>query len=188
MSTTFGTAASAQELAPSSWASGILATAKRAWVAYIDLAHRAGGDRRTLGDERAPAQGYWPHTLRDHGGRTGVHARQPLVAARQAHQGRALAPADARIARGASSPRARFGRAARGVRAALCCNCVPDPFRHGINIAIVAARQGIVCAGAEAGWPPSDVRSASAKPTVPATEEPRSWPPAEIFCKRRQQR
>lgn len=35
MSTTFGTAASAQELAPSSWASGMLATAKRAWVAYM---------------------------------------------------------------------------------------------------------------------------------------------------------
>ena len=35
MSTTFGTAASAQELTPSSWASGMLATAKRAWVAYM---------------------------------------------------------------------------------------------------------------------------------------------------------
>jgi uncharacterized protein YjiS (DUF1127 family) len=34
MSTTFGTA-SAQELAPSSWARGILATAKRTWVAYM---------------------------------------------------------------------------------------------------------------------------------------------------------
>jgi uncharacterized protein YjiS (DUF1127 family) len=35
MSTTFGTAASAQELAPSASTSGILATAKRAWVAYM---------------------------------------------------------------------------------------------------------------------------------------------------------
>jgi uncharacterized protein YjiS (DUF1127 family) len=35
MSTTFGTAAAAQELAPSSWAGGMLATAKRAWVAYM---------------------------------------------------------------------------------------------------------------------------------------------------------
>ena len=35
MSTTFGTASPAQELAPSSWARGILATAKQAWVAYM---------------------------------------------------------------------------------------------------------------------------------------------------------
>ena len=34
MSTTFGTA-TAPDMAPPSWASGILASAKRAWVAYM---------------------------------------------------------------------------------------------------------------------------------------------------------
>jgi len=90
MSTTFGTAASAQELGPSAWTRGILATAKRAWVTYMTwrIERAAINQLSAMSDRQLKDIGLTRSEIV--AAARGITLR-PLVPARQAHQRHALA-------------------------------------------------------------------------------------------------